>query len=69
MFGGNNAQRYHDLMSRRDAARILRDAERGLGGGGDEDPGGSVPWYRNVWAWVSIVMVVLIGAWLIAVFT
>lgn len=68
MFGGNNAQRYHDLMSRRDAARILRDAERGPGGG-DEDPDRRVPWHRNAWVWVSIVMVVLIGAWLIAVFT
>jgi hypothetical protein len=61
-----NPNRYDDIKSRHDAARILRDAA---------DPHHHVDdtpkprWHRNPWVWVSIVVCVLIALWLVAVFS
>jgi hypothetical protein len=63
-----NPNRWDDLVSRRDAARTLRDvADRNRHPHQDDEP--KPPWYRNMWVWVSIVMCVLVLAWLVAVFT
>ena len=62
-----NPNRWDDLVSRRDAARILRDAANPHEHQVDDE--WKTPWHRNGWVWVSIVVCVLVLAWIVAVFT
>ena len=59
--------RYDDIVSRHDAARILRDASNEPQHGDGDEPKPS--WYRNGWVWVSIIAAALIVAWFVAAFT
>jgi hypothetical protein len=60
--------RYDDIQSRRDAARILKDASDPNPHPHGDDDESSSPWYRNPWVWASIVVCVLIVAWFVATF-
>jgi len=64
---GFQPNRYDEIQSRLDAARIVRGLSDPHPHGGDPpDDEPKVPWYRNPWVWVSIVVCVLILAWLVA---